>query len=68
MPVLGVWACFDPSFVCSFPHPLFIMILYPLILSCFSNVYFYFERERPSMSGGGAESEGDTESEVGSRL
>ena len=29
---------------------------------------FIFEREAQSMSGGGAESEGDTESEAGSRL
>ena len=29
---------------------------------------FIFERERQSMSGGGTEREGDTESEAGSRL
>ena len=29
---------------------------------------YFWERERDSMSGGGAESEGDTESAVGSRL
>ena len=29
---------------------------------------FIFERERQSMSRGGAETEGDTESEAGSRL
>ena len=31
-------------------------------------IYFLTERERQSMSGGGAEREGDTESEAGSRL
>ena len=35
----------------------------------FFNIYsFLRDRERQSMSGGGAEREGDTESEVGSRL
>ena len=35
----------------------------------FSNVFIYFwDRERQSMNGGGAEREGDTESETGSRL
>ena len=35
----------------------------------FFSVYFYFwDRERQSMNGGGAEREGDTESETGSRL
>ena len=33
----------------------------------FFNIY-YFERERQSVSGGGADSKGDTESEAGSRL
>ena len=35
----------------------------------FFNVFIYFwDRERQSMNGGGAEREGDTESETGSRL
>ena len=35
----------------------------------FFNVFTYFwDRERQSMNGGGAEREGDTESETGSRL
>ena len=35
----------------------------------FFNVYLFLrERERQKMSGGGAEREGDTESQVGSRL
>ena len=34
----------------------------------FFNVYSFFDRERQSESGGGAETEGDTESEAGSRL
>ena len=32
------------------------------------NVYSFFERQRQSVSRGGAEREGDTESEAGSRL
>ena len=31
-------------------------------------IYFWGDRERQSMNGGGAEREGDTESETGSRL
>ena len=31
-------------------------------------IYFFWDRERQSMKGGGAEREGDTESEAGSRL
>ena len=39
------------------------------MLIYFFNVYlFIFEREKQSTSRGGAESEGDTESETGSRL
>ena len=35
----------------------------------FSTFFIYFwDRERQSMNGGGAEREGDTESETGSRL
>ena len=34
----------------------------------FFNVYFIFDRERQSMSGGGAERKGDTESQAGSRV
>ena len=35
----------------------------------FQRFYFYlWDRERQSMNGGGAEREGDTESETGSRL
>ena len=32
------------------------------------NVYLFLDREKQSMNGGGAEREGDTESETGSRL
>ena len=38
-----------------------------IFLNFFFNVYFW-DRERQSMNGGGAEREGDTESETGSRL
>ena len=34
----------------------------------FFNVYSFFDKERQSVSGGGAEREGDTESGAGSRL
>ena len=37
-------------------------------LFLFFNVYLFWDRERQSMSGGGSEREGDTESETGSRL
>ena len=36
------------------------------LLFFFFNVYFIVERERQNMSKGGAEREGDTESEAGS--
>ena len=40
-----------------------------VFLIFFSNVFIYFwDRERQSMNGGGAEREGDTESEIGFRL
>ena len=31
-------------------------------------IFYFWDRERQSMNGGGAEREGDTESETGSRL
>ena len=34
----------------------------------FSTFIYFWDRERQSMNGGGAEGEGDTESETGSRL
>ena len=34
----------------------------------FEKNFFFGDRERQSMNGGGAEREGDTESEAGSRL
>ena len=47
--------------------------VYSLLFSCrWSSVlfpkYYFWDRERQSMNGGGAEREGDTESETGSRL
>ena len=43
--------------------------VFSFIFLFFFNVYFYFwDRERQSMNGGGSEREGDTESEIGSRL
>ena len=37
-------------------------------LNFFSTFIYFWDRERQSMNGGGAEREGDTESETGSRL
>ena len=37
-------------------------------LTLFSTFIYFWDRERQSMNGGGAEREGDTESETGSRL
>ena len=37
-------------------------------LILFSAFIYFWDRERQSMNGGGAEREGDTESETGSRL
>ena len=34
----------------------------------FSTIIYFWDRERQSMNGGGAEREGDTELEAGSRL
>ena len=34
----------------------------------FQHLFYFWDRERQSMNGGGAEREGDTESETGSRL
>ena len=39
-----------------------------ITLSYFLECLFIFDRERQSLSRGGAEREGDTESEAGSRL
>ena len=39
-----------------------------LFLIFFSTFIYFWDRERQSMNGGGAEREGDTESETGSRL
>ena len=44
-------------------------VLYNYTFSTFFIYFIYFwDRERQSMNGGGAEREGDTESETGSRL
>ena len=40
----------------------------PLLSSFFFHVFYLFLGQRESMNGGGAEREGDTESEAGSRL
>ena len=43
-----------------------VQLLFFLIF--FSTFIYFWDRERQSMNGGGAEREGDTESETGSRI
>ena len=51
--------------VCHFSPPcLFVFFFF----NFFSTFIYFWDRERQSMNGGGAEREGDTESETGSRL
>ena len=45
-------------------HPAFFFFF----LIFFSTFIYFWDRERQSMNGGGAEREGDTESETGSKL
>ena len=48
---------------------IFIFICFHIFFNFFSTfIYFFGDRERQGMNGGGAEREGDTESETGSRL
>ena len=48
---------------------IYSLLLIHLKIFFSSNVFIYFwDRERQSMNGGGAEREGDIESETGSRL
>ena len=56
---------FDVSPSPSFRHRLLFFFFFLIFFSTF--IYFW-DRERQSMIGGGAEREGDTESETGSRL
>ena len=44
------------------------LFFFYFILIFFSTFIYFWDRERQSMNGGGAEREGDTESETGSRL
>ena len=60
------FACFLWRNVYSNLLPILIFLFYLLLL--FFNVYLFFERERQSVSGAGAEREGDTEFEAGSKL
>ena len=46
----------------------FYLFLFIFFLIFFSTFIYFWDRERHSMNGGGAEREGDTESETGSRL
>ena len=51
--------------VFSIYHSSVVKVFFSLI---FKNILFIFDRERQSTNGGGAEREGDTESEAGSGL
>ena len=44
------------------------MVFRLYFISFFSTFIYFWDREKQSMNGGGAEREGDTESETGSRL
>ena len=64
--------CKDPEsllllFSNSGSDPLSLSFFFFLIFF-FSTFIYFWDRERQSMNGGGAEREGDTESETGSRL
>ena len=45
-----------------------VLNLFFFLIFFFSVFIYFWDRERQSMNGGGAEREGDTESETGSRL
>ena len=55
--------CIFPFRGCLFTFFSFLFFFFGFFLT-----FIYFERQRQSTSGGGAESKGDTESEAGSRL
>ena len=44
------------------------LVSFFFLMFIFSTFIYFWDRERQSMNGGGAEREGDTESETGSRL
>ena len=46
----------------------FLSLIFFFFLIFFLTFIYFWDRERQSMNGGGAEREGDTESETGSRL
>ena len=58
--------------ICWFRSKWFYVLCFILFIffNFFFNVFliYFWDRERQSMNGGGAEREGDTESEAGSRL
>ena len=56
----------EPAFLSFSPFLFFLSFFFFKIF--FSTFIYFWDRERQSMNGGGAEREGDTESETGSRL
>ena len=65
------WDSLSPSLSASLPFPVSFKNstkIWSMYTFFFSTFIYFWDRERQSMNGGGAEREGDTESETGSRL
>ena len=58
----------DKEFLGDLPEFGSFLCLFFFLYFFFSTFIYFWDRERQSMNGGGAEREGDTESETGSRL
>ena len=59
---------FGPLLSCKMLALWFQIFSFFFFFNFFSTFIYFGDRERQSMNGGGAEREGDTESETGSRL
>ena len=65
--LVSLWKLLELYFVFGVPECT-IVSLWLYFLKIFLMFIYFGDRERQSMSGGGAERAGDTESEAGSRL